>query len=79
MPLPGVEDIVVVASGKGGVGKSTTSVNLAIVLAQMGKRVGLLDADIFGPSIPLMMNLNDTPAVDQNNMMTPLQNYGVKW
>ncbi|XP_031618715.1 iron-sulfur protein NUBPL [Contarinia nasturtii] len=78
MHLDGVKDIVVVASGKGGVGKSTTSVNLAVMLAQMGKRVGLLDGDVFGPSIPLMMNLNDTPLVDENNLMIPLQNYGVK-
>lgn len=44
-----------------------------------GKRVGLLDGDVFGPSIPLMMNLNDTPLVDEKNLMIPLQNYGVKW
>lgn len=78
-PLAGVKDIVVIASGKGGVGKSTTSTNLAVMLAIKGKRVGLLDGDIFGPSIPLMMNLNDTPLVDENNLMVPLQNYGVKW
>lgn len=77
-PLPGVENIVVVASGKGGVGKSTVSVNLAATLANMGKRVGLLDADIFGPSIPLMMNIHEEPLVDDKNLMIPPINYGVK-
>uniref|UniRef100_W8BNR0 Iron-sulfur protein NUBPL n=2 Tax=Ceratitis capitata TaxID=7213 RepID=W8BNR0_CERCA len=77
-PLPGVTDIVVVASGKGGVGKSTVAVNLAVSLANMGKRVGLLDADIFGPSIPLMMNIHEEPLVDEQNFMIPPVNYGVK-
>ncbi|XP_065358257.1 iron-sulfur cluster transfer protein Nubpl isoform X2 [Calliphora vicina] len=77
-PLPGVANIVVVASGKGGVGKSTVAVNLAATLANMGKRVGLLDADIFGPSIPLMMNIHEEPLVDDRNLMIPPVNYGVK-
>uniref|UniRef100_A0A1B0GI88 Uncharacterized protein n=2 Tax=Lutzomyia longipalpis TaxID=7200 RepID=A0A1B0GI88_LUTLO len=77
-PLPGVKDIVLVASGKGGVGKSTTAVNLAVCLAQSGQRVGLLDADLFGPSIPLMMNLTETPLVDDENRIIPPMNYGVK-
>ncbi|TMW53904.1 hypothetical protein DOY81_000961, partial [Sarcophaga bullata] len=77
-PLPGVESIVVVASGKGGVGKSTVAVNLAATFANMGKRVGLLDADIFGPSIPLMMNIHEEPLVDDKNLMIPPINYGVK-
>ncbi|KAI8115185.1 Iron-sulfur protein NUBPL [Lucilia cuprina] len=77
-PLPGVANIVVVASGKGGVGKSTVAVNLAATLANMGKRVGLLDADIFGPSIPLMMNVHEEPLVDERNLMIPPINYGVK-
>lgn len=77
-PIPGVKDIIVVASGKGGVGKSTTATNLAVTLAAMGKSVGLLDADIFGPTIPLFMNLHETPLVDDNNIMIPPVNYGVK-
>lgn len=77
-PLPGVSNIVVVASGKGGVGKSTVAVNLAVTLANMGKRVGLLDADIFGPSIPLMMNIHEEPLVDERNLIIPPINYGVK-
>lgn len=77
-PLVGVANIVIVASGKGGVGKSTVAVNLATTLAQMGRRVGLLDADIFGPSIPLMMNIREEPLVDDKNQMIPPINYGVK-
>lgn len=78
-PLPGVSKIVVVASGKGGVGKSTTAVNLSVTMAAMGKRVGLLDADVFGPSIPLMMNLSEEPLINEkNNLMIPPINYGVK-
>uniref|UniRef100_A0A182VU43 AAA domain-containing protein n=1 Tax=Anopheles minimus TaxID=112268 RepID=A0A182VU43_9DIPT len=61
MPLPGVQHIVVVSSGKGGVGKTTTAVNLAVAMAQHGKMVGLLDGDIFGPSIPRMMNVSEAP------------------
>lgn len=77
-PLPHVQDIIIVASGKGGVGKSTAAVNLAVSLAAQGKSVGLLDADIFGPSVPLMMNLHEPPLVDDTNLMIPLLNYGVK-
>lgn len=78
-PISGVRHIVVVASGKGGVGKSTTAVNLACTMAQMGNRVGLMDADVFGPSIPLMMNVHEEPLVDDRNLMIPVVNYGVKW
>lgn len=76
-PLPGVKEIVVISSGKGGVGKSTVAVNTAIALASTGKSIGLLDADIFGPSIPLMMNLHEQPLVDGRNLMIPLRNFGV--
>ena len=78
--MRGYKHLVCVASGKGGVGKSTTAVNLALSLSHLGKRVGLLDADIYGPSIPLMMNLTDQepPLVTQEQKMVPLQNYGVK-
>ncbi len=75
--LPGVKHVVAVASGKGGVGKSTVSVNLAIALAQTGARVGLLDCDIFGPSIPLMMNVHTQPTAE-GDKLNPLANYGVK-
>ncbi len=76
--VPGVKNIVAVASGKGGVGKSTVSVNLAVALAQAGASVGLLDADITGPNIPLMMGLEGQPQASANNKITPLERYGVK-
>jgi ATP-binding protein involved in chromosome partitioning len=75
-PLPGVKKILVVASGKGGVGKSTTAVNLALAFARAGKRVGLLDADIYGPSIPHMMHIHAKPEM-VDGKMTPLENHGV--
>ncbi|MEN6624956.1 MAG: Mrp/NBP35 family ATP-binding protein [Candidatus Sumerlaeia bacterium] len=74
---PGVKNIIAVASGKGGVGKSTVSVGLAIALARAGARVGLLDADMYGPNIPLMMGIDEPPRVADNKMQ-PLENYGVK-
>ncbi|XP_075282793.1 iron-sulfur cluster transfer protein NUBPL isoform X2 [Opisthocomus hoazin] len=78
-PIEGVEQVVVVASGKGGVGKSTTAVNLALALAanDSAKEVGLLDADIYGPSIPKMMNLKGNPELTPRNLMRPLKNYGI--
>lgn len=80
-PIKGVKQIIIVASGKGGVGKSTTSVNLATALKviEPKKSIGLLDADVFGPSIPLMMNLQQSPLLNKNNLMEPLINYGIKW
>ncbi|XP_066993394.2 iron-sulfur cluster transfer protein NUBPL isoform X2 [Anabrus simplex] len=79
-PIVGVKQILLVASGKGGVGKSTTAVNLATALKviEPEKEVGLLDTDIFGPSVPIMMNLHDTPLLTKDNLMIPLINYGVK-
>jgi ATP-binding protein involved in chromosome partitioning len=76
--LPQVKNIVAVASGKGGVGKSTTAANLALALAAEGARVGLLDADIYGPSIPMMMGVDGRPQSDDGKTMEPLENHGVQ-
>ena len=80
--LPGVKNIIMVASGKGGVGKSTVAVNLAIGLAQEGAAVGLLDADIYGPSIPIMLGIRDERPkmtdVDGKGMIVPIERYGIK-
>ena len=76
--LPGVKNIVAVASGKGGVGKSTTAVNLALALAAEGARVGLLDADIYGPSLPMMMGIQGRPESADGKTMEPLENHGVQ-
>ncbi|NWF90854.1 MAG: Mrp/NBP35 family ATP-binding protein [Ignavibacteriaceae bacterium] len=79
--LPGVKNTIAIASGKGGVGKSTVAVNLAVALAKDGAEVGLIDADIYGPSIPLMMGISGKPKVfqDANSMkMIPLESYGIK-
>ena len=76
--IPGVKNVVAVASGKGGVGKSTVSVNLAVALAETGAKVGLLDADIYGPSIPLMMGLHRTPDITPDQRIIPLEAHGVK-
>ncbi|CAI8000535.1 Iron-sulfur protein NUBPL, partial [Geodia barretti] len=79
-PIPGVKDIVVVASGKGGVGKSTVTVNLALAATALNKglSVGLLDADVYGPSIPRMLNLSGRPELSNQDKMLPLVNYGIK-
>jgi ATP-binding protein involved in chromosome partitioning len=76
--LPNVKNIVAVASGKGGVGKSTTAVNLALALAAEGASVGLLDADIYGPSQPMMMGIEGRPESSDGKTMEPLENYGVQ-
>src|SRR5258708_35238205 len=74
--LPGVKHVVAVASGKGGVGKSTVATNLALALAMLGRRVGLLDADIYGPSIPIMMGVTGT--VDPQTTAFPIERHGIK-
>jgi len=61
LPIPGVKNLIAVGSGKGGVGKTTVSVNIAIALARLGNKVGLMDADVYGPNVPLMMGINKTP------------------
>lgn len=81
-PIPGVQHVIAVASGKGGVGKSTVTANMAVTLSKMGFQVGILDADIYGPSMPLMMDLvSDRPGgieVDGVRKMEPVESYGVK-
>ena len=81
-PLPGIENIIAISSGKGGVGKSTITANIAVTLAQMGCKVGVLDADIYGPSIPTMFDMEGarplSVQVDGKSKMEPIENYGVK-
>lgn len=77
-PIPGVDTIIAVGSGKGGVGKTTLSVNLAVALAKLGHKVGLLDADVYGPNVPLMMGTSATPRVVGENRIEPLEKFGLK-
>ncbi len=76
--VPGVKKVIAIASGKGGVGKSTCSANLACALRHLGARVGLLDCDIYGPSIPLMMGIHDKPTVSEGGQLVPPLAHGVK-
>ena len=77
LPIPGVAALIAIGSGKGGVGKTTVSVNLAIAFAGMGRRVGLLDADVYGPNVPLMMGARDAPKAIGERIQ-PLEQYGVR-
>ncbi|MCB9764684.1 MAG: Mrp/NBP35 family ATP-binding protein [Alphaproteobacteria bacterium] len=77
-PIEGVRHVIAVASGKGGVGKSTIATNLAVALAHAGHAVGLMDADIYGPSLPLMMNVQGRPVANAKRQVIPLMSYGVK-
>ena len=78
-PLPSVRKTIAVSSAKGGVGKSTIAVNLALAFARLGHRTGILDTDIFGPSIPTLLSLNgQEPRLSGNNQLLPIVNYGVK-
>jgi ATP-binding protein involved in chromosome partitioning len=75
--IPGVKHVVAVGSGKGGVGKTTVAVNLAIALARLGPRTGLLDADIYGPNVPLMVGADELPELAGQRLL-PLQRHGIK-
>ncbi len=77
-PIPKVKNTIAVASGKGGVGKSTVAVNLALALSQSGAKVGLLDTDIYGPSIPMMMGIHKQLQTTQDKKILPISNYGIK-
>src|SRR5215468_4091803 len=77
LPIAGVKNLIAVGSGKGGVGKTTVSVNLAVGLAELGHKVGLMDADVYGPNVPLMMGINKTPMA-YGERIQPLEQFGVK-
>ena len=76
--ISGVKNLIAVASGKGGVGKTTVAVNLAIALQRMGASVGLLDADVYGPNVPVMLGTTERPASESGRDILPVESYGLK-
>src|ERR1035437_5615587 len=78
-PLPGIGHVVAVGSGKGGVGKTTVAVNLAVALGKLGYRVGLIDADIYGPNVPMMMGMTRQPSLVAGDLIGPLRAQGVNF
>jgi ATP-binding protein involved in chromosome partitioning len=77
-PIPGVEEVVAVASGKGGVGKSTVATNLALALASLGRRTGLMDADVYGPSVPLMLGIDEKARTGDDRRIVPVERHGIR-
>src|SRR5688572_31276611 len=77
-PLPGVKNVVAVGAGKGGVGKTTVSVNLAVALARCGSRVGILDGDIYGPNVPIMLGLHNTQLQTDGQRIVPAEKHGLQ-
>src|SRR5260221_6516934 len=77
-PIPGVKNLVAIASGKGGVGKPTVAVNLSLALAKLGRKVGLLDADVYGPNVPIMLGTTQEPLATMSKQIVPVEAQGVK-
>jgi ATP-binding protein involved in chromosome partitioning len=78
LPVPGVKNVIAVGAGKGGVGKTTVAVNIAVALAQLGSRVGIIDGDIYGPNVPIMLGLNTELVADEQGRILPAERYGVQ-